>query len=199
MRVILLLLLLIPIVLITVESQEPAETPPDLEVGEVSTSKFRTYEPMTHARPNTSNINRADTSSRASIYREEIRNRNSIENRSRDMLDLEQSVMRESVDSKPTDVFRYRVGVKNTGMKIVKFVILDYQVSYTDDFAEASHRQFRCTAKIKPNESEHLEGFSLLPPIRLVSAARDAKPPNQRVVINRIDYADGSSWQRSTA
>ena len=194
MRIVLILLLLVPVILLKARNQEPADGPPDLQVSEFSSSKFRTYdyvEPITRR----TNSNTADTRSRRLIYEEEIRNRNSIENRSRDMLDLEESVMREARSSKAVDMFRYRVNLKNTGMRLVKSVFWDYQASYTDDFADTTHRQFRCTGKIKPNQSERFEGYSIQPPIRIVSAASN-KTFNERVIINRVEYADGTLWQR---
>lgn len=193
MRIVVILLLLVPLILLKARSQDPADGPPDLQVGEFSSSKFRTYEPITYR--SNRNSNKADTRSRQLIYQEELRNRNSIENRSRDMLELEQSVMREAANTRPVDMFRYRVSLKNTGVKVVKSVSWDYQASYTDDFADTSHRQFRCTAKIKPNQSERFEAYSIQPPIRVVSASSD-KTFNQRVVINRIEYVDGTYWQR---
>jgi hypothetical protein len=196
MRILLILLLLVPVILIKVRSQEPADGPPDLQIGEYSSSKFRTYGSASdYGIYNNSNTNKADPRSRDLIYREEIRNRNSIENRSRDMLELEQSVRREAADAKQLDLFRYRVSLKNTGAKIVKSVFWDYQVSNSDDFSDVTHRQFRCSAKIKPNENERFEGFSGLPPSRVVTASGETF--KQRVVINRIEYADGTFWQRS--
>jgi hypothetical protein len=193
MRIFVILLLLVPVILLKARNQDPADGPPDVQVGEISSSKFSTYDYNAPISRRT-NSNTADTRSRRLIYEDEIRNRNSIENRSRDMLDLEESVLRESRNAKPLDLFRYRVNLKNTGLKVVKSIFWDYQASYTDDFADASHRQFRCTAKLKPNQSERFEGYSMLPPIRVVSAAN--KTYNQRVVINRVDYADGTYWQR---
>ena len=193
MRIVVILLLLVPVILLKARNQDPADGPPDLQIGEISSSKFSTYEPGTYVSRN-NNSNKADTRSRRLVYEEEIRNRNSIENRSRDMLELEQAVMRESLNSKPVDLFRYRVNLKNTGIKMVKSVFWDFQASYTDDFADTTHRQFRCTAKLKPDQSERFEGYSNLPPLRVISAT--AKTFNQRVVINRIEYADGTFWQR---
>lgn len=194
MRIVVILLLLVPVILLKARNQDPADGPPDLQVGEVSSSKFSTYEPNTYINRN-NNSNKADTRSRRLVFEEEMRNRNSIENRSRDMLELEQAVMRDSLNSKPVDLFRYRVSLKNTGMKVVKSIFWDFQASYTDDFADTSHRQFRCTAKLKPNQSERFVGYSILPPTRVVSAQAN-KTFNQRVVINRIEYVDGTSWQR---
>lgn len=195
MRILIFLLLLIPVVLFKAGQQpQPKDGPPDLEVGEVSSSKFRTYEQVDENRRQRLNSNKADTRSRESVYREEIRNRNSIENRSRDMLELEQSVMGGSLDQKRIDLFRYRVSLKNTGVKVVKAVVWEYQASDTDQFTDSTHRMFRCTAKIKPNESEKIDGYSVLPPTRVITAA---KTFSERVIINRIEYSDGTSWQRA--
>jgi len=191
MRIVLILLLLVPVILLKARNQEPADGPPDLQISDVSTSKFRTYEPNAYI-SRRMNSNTADTRSRRLIYEDEMRNRNSIENRSRDMLDLEESVKRES---QPVDLFRYRINVKNTGIKIVKSVFWDYQASYADDYADTAHRQFRCTAKLKPNQSERFDAYSILPPIRIIAASN--KTLNQRVIINRIEYADGTFWQRT--
>jgi hypothetical protein len=195
MRIVVFLLLLAPVIFLKAGQQQPAGGPPDVEVGEVSSSKFHTYETIDPTRQRL-NSNKADTRSRESVYREEIRNRNSIENRSRDMADLERSVMGDSYYQKPIDLFRYRVNLKNTGMKIVKTVVWDYQASDTDEFNDAVHRQFRCTAKMKPNQNQRFEGYSVLPPTRVVRAA-GAKSFSERVILNRIEYADGTSWQRA--
>jgi hypothetical protein len=195
MRIVVFLLLLTPVILFKAGQQQPAGGPPDVEVGEVSSSKFHTYETIEQTRQRL-NSNKADTRSRESVYREEIRNRNSIENRSRDMAELERSVMGESYYQKPIDLFRYRVNLKNTGIRVVKAVVWDYQASDTDEFNDAVHRQFRCTAKMKPNQSQRFEGFSVLPPTRVITAS-GTKSFSERVILNRIEYADGTSWQRA--
>lgn len=195
MRIVVFFLLLTPVVLFKAAQQQPAGGTPDVEVGEVSSSKFHTYETIDQTRQRL-NSNKADTRSREYVYREEIRNRNSIENRSRDMAELERSVMGESYYRKPVDLFRYRVNLKNTGVKIVKAIVWDYQASDTDEFVDAVHRQFRCTAKMKPNQSQRFEGFSVLPPTRVITAS-GTKSFSERVILNRIEYTDGTSWQRA--
>jgi hypothetical protein len=193
MRIVLFLLLLLPVILFKAGSQQPADGAPDVEVGEISSSKFRTYDSYDGSGRQRLNSNKADGVSRESVYRDDIQNRNSIENRSRDMLDLEHNVMG---NQRPIDLFRYRVNLKNKGVKLVKAIVWDYQASDTDQFIDATHREFRCTAKIKPNQSERVEGFSVLPPTRVITAS-GGKGFSERVIINRIEYADGTSWQRS--
>ncbi len=112
------------------------------------------------------------------------------------MIDMEQSARSEGYYQKPVDVFRYRVNLKNTGIKVIKAIVWDYQASDTDEFIDVTHRQFRCSAKIKPNENERLEGYSTLPPTHVI-AASGKKNFSERAIINRIEYADGTSWQRA--
>lgn len=195
MRIIVFLLLLIPVILLKAGQQQPADGPPDLEVGDVSSSKFRTYDTYDSSGRQRLNSNKADTRSRESVYREEIRNRNSIENRSRDMLELERSVMGDGYYQRPVDLYRYRVSLKNTGNRVVKAVVWDYQASDTDEFTDSTHRLFRCTAKIKPNQNERIDGYSVLPPTRVISASQ-TKSFSERAIINRIEYSDGTFWQR---
>jgi hypothetical protein len=194
MRIVVFLVLLIPVILFKTGHQQSADGPPDVEVGEVSSSKYRTYEPYEMTKQGL-NSNKADSRSREAVYREEIRNRNSIENRSRDMMELERSVLGETYNQKPIDLFRYRVNLKNTGVKIIKAVVWDFQASDTDQFEDSTHRQFRCTGKIKPNENEKFDGFSVLPPTRVIKAS-GGKGYSERVILNRIEYTDGTFWQR---
>jgi hypothetical protein len=50
--------------------------------------------------------------------------------------------------------------------------------------------------KIKPGEQKQMEAFILLPPNRTVIAATGKGPP-ERVVINRLEFADGTFWKRA--
>ena len=44
MRIVVILLLLVPVILLKARNQDPADGPPDLQVGEFSTSKFIAYD-----------------------------------------------------------------------------------------------------------------------------------------------------------
>jgi len=55
-------------------------------------------------------------------------------------------------------------------------------------------RQYVCTMKAKPKESKTFELISPSSPVKVVSA--DKKEQEGKVVINRIEYADGSVWKR---
>ena len=63
-----------------------------------------------------------------------------------------------------------------------------------------TRRQFLCGLNLKPGKEKELIAFSLAGPSRVVSvqtlANKIEKPPLERVLINRIEYADGTIWQR---
>lgn len=193
MKIFFLLILPLALVVWLVRPQEQTELAPDIEIREFSSSFRKGYVESTYNR----NTNRTDVQTRERVFRDQVRNRNSIENRSRDMREMEERAARESIYSKPVDVYRYRVVVKNQATKTIKSIFWDFQASDSPTFENPSHRQFRCVIKLKPGGTERLEGYSTLPPIAVVSASGAGKIA-EKLVINRIEYSDGSSWQRSS-
>jgi hypothetical protein len=128
----------------------------------------------------------------------EMSNRGSVEERSRAMRELEERTAKESRPGQALDLYRYRIELKNRGSSVIKWIFIDYQTSAASDPENPSHRQFACSVTIKPNQNKLIEVFSNLPPNRVVSAANANKPLIERVIINRIEFADGQAWQRPT-
>ncbi len=172
------------------ESQNHSDIPPDIEVTRISWAKYRgSWSDLRRSeRPNPGDQKRE--------YRREMENRNSIENRSRDMLELEESVRREAREAKPVDMFKYRIELKNRGSRVIKWIFLDYQTAVSSDPDNPSHRQFACVVKVKPEETEKIDAYSLLPPTRLISATDAQAGLSEKLVINRVEYHDGTIWQR---
>lgn len=102
---------------------------------------------------------------------------------------------------KPVDGFAYRTKVKNDGTKATEVLFWEYQFTTTANPGEMTRRQFLCRVKIKPNKAKELRSFSLLGPGDVISvenlANKSASPFQEKVVINRVEFADGSMWQRS--
>lgn len=98
------------------------------------------------------------------------------------------------------DGYAYRVKVQNTSPKTVEILFFEYQSVDTAAPDRLTRRQFLCGVVIKPNKESNLEGFSLSGPSATVSVeALSKKGSNafaERVVINRVEYADGTIWQR---
>jgi hypothetical protein len=186
MEVLLFLFLLIQFLGQT-QNQIAAKTSLDLEVLNFSCSHYRGGLVVSERRE------KGSPASRQRVYRQEIENRSSIENRSRDMKELEESVYRQAAEFNEKDTYKYNVELRNNGTKVIKWVFWDYQTSVPSAADNVSHRQFVCAVKIKPNNSESLNGWSSLPPSGVVNAADRL---TERVYINRVEYTDGESWQR---
>jgi len=102
--------------------------------------------------------------------------------------------------SKPVNGFEYRVKVQNASNKIIDILFWEYQFINSADPVNMSRRQFICGVAIKPDKQKELLAFSLSGPSDVVTVGsltqKSDNPPQQRVVINRVEYTDGSTWQR---
>jgi len=112
---------------------------------------------------------------------------------------LEKSVAESrSPKPKPMDGYAYHIKVQNTIKKVVEFVFWEYQFQDPANPELVTRRQFLCGVNIPEGKSKDLDGFSLSGPSDVV----DVKTLNsgaalkENVVINRIEYADGTIWQR---
>lgn len=126
---------------------------------------------------------------------QEVRNRRDMQERRADMRAAE---INASLSGRPVSrIYTYRLQVKNASAKVVKSFAWEYQPSTEPDPLD---RQFFCVVKAKPNESKDIELFSPLAPSRVVDASKagdkSAKSSDARVIINKIEYADGSVWMR---
>jgi hypothetical protein len=112
---------------------------------------------------------------------------------------LEKSVQEARANkSAPRDGFAYRIKVKNSAAKVVEIIFWEYQFQETENANTLARRQFLCGVNIRPDKEKELEGFSLSGPsdVVSVSALADKSRVKENVLINRIEYADGSIWQR---
>jgi len=102
--------------------------------------------------------------------------------------------------SKPVDGFAYRVKVHNVGPKVIEILFWEYQFIDPLDPATMARRQFLCGVSIKPDKEKELQAFSLSGPSDVISvgslANKSGNTFQEKVVINRVEYADGSIWQR---
>jgi hypothetical protein len=100
----------------------------------------------------------------------------------------------------PVDGFAYRIKVQNAGEKIVEIVFWEYQFQDPASPDLVTRRQFLCGVNIPAGKGKELEGFSLAGPSDVVNvktlADNSAKPFKENVLINRVEYSDGSMWQR---
>lgn len=102
--------------------------------------------------------------------------------------------------TKPVDGYAYRAKIQNTSTKVIEIVFWEYQFIDPANPAVMSRRQFLCGVKINPAKDKELQAFSLSGPSDVISVqALGNKSENafkERVLINRVEYADGTMWQR---
>lgn len=98
----------------------------------------------------------------------------------------------------PRYVFMYKASVKNTGAKTIKTIDWDYVFYEPGTEHEVERRQFTSDEKIAPGKTKGLEVLVSTPPTRTVSVYALGKDEQRsvqgRVVIVRVEYADGSVW-----
>ena len=120
----------------------------------------------------------------------ELRNSRDMNERRAELRAAEDNATQSS--ARKQDYYFIRLEVKNVGANTIKSIVWEYQPS--TQTADYELRQYLCTMKAKPNESKTFELVSPFAPVKVVSA--DKKAQEGKVVINRIEYADGSVWKR---
>jgi hypothetical protein len=102
--------------------------------------------------------------------------------------------------SKPVDGFIYQVKMRNASAKAIEVLFWEYQFKEIANPSNVVRRQFLCGANIKPDKEKELQAFSLSGPSDVISVGSLAKHTGnlfvEKVVINRVEYADGTIWQR---
>ena len=123
-----------------------------------------------------------------------------------DTVDARSAVIEKNVreartrERKSVDVFEYRAKVRNAGAKAVEIVFWEYQFTETANPANVVRRQFLCGVQLKPGKEKELQAFSLAGPSAVIGveslASKSGSLFAEKVTINRVEYADGSIWQR---
>jgi hypothetical protein len=100
----------------------------------------------------------------------------------------------------PTDGYTYQAKILNSSAKTVQAVFWEFQFTEKAEPANVTRRQFVCRAHVKPERTASLEVFSRNGPSSVVSINTLKKNANEAfegvVIINRVEYEDGTEWQR---
>jgi hypothetical protein len=123
-----------------------------------------------------------------------------------DTIDGRSAAMEKSVQEsrapkrKEVDGYEYRVKFRNSGAKAVEVLFWEYEFTDSSNSSNVARRQFLCGVGIKPGKEKEILSFSVSGPSNVVSAgslASEAGPTfAERVVVNRVEYSDGTIWQR---
>lgn len=125
-------------------------------------------------------------------------NEDTIDGRSAALEKISQEARRPN--NKPVDGYSYKVKVQNASTRTVEILFVEYQFVDAANPRTTTRRQFLCGVNIKPNKGKELSAFSLSGPPEVVSvgtlASKSENPFQEKVIINRVEYADGTIWQR---
>jgi len=99
---------------------------------------------------------------------------------------------------KPMDGYAYHIKVQNTTTKLVEIVFWEYQFHDPANSELGARRQFLCGVNIAAGKTKDLEGFSLSGPSDVVDVRTldSGAAFKENVVVNRIEFSDGTIWQR---
>ena len=96
-------------------------------------------------------------------------------------------------------VFVYKATVKNTSAKAIKSIDWDYIFLERGTENELGRQQFTSEEKISAGKTKELVVTITKPPTKTISLtalnANERGTLDGRVILVRIDYADGTSWQ----
>lgn len=105
-----------------------------------------------------------------------------------------------SPQPKAVDGYAYKIKVQNPSQRVVDIVFWEYQFIDLADPANVARRQFICPVVIRPGKAEEIRSFSLSGPSEVVTvdslANKNQRQYQEKVVINRVEFADGTIWQR---
>jgi hypothetical protein len=111
----------------------------------------------------------------------------------------QQAAAKASQTELPRDGYKYKLTLRNEGVKTIKSIDWDYLFLDPTTQQEISRHQFTSDETIKPGKNKEISVLYLIPPVKLVRARMLNKkdlPFTERVVVARIQYSDGSFWQR---
>jgi len=99
---------------------------------------------------------------------------------------------------KMIDEFAYQAKIHNSSKNAIEVVFWEYQFIDAENPANTTRRQFLCGINLKPDKDKELQAFSSLGPttVSAASAGSAANPAQEKVIINRVEFADGKSWMR---
>ncbi len=123
-----------------------------------------------------------------------------------DTLDGRSAALEKIVQESPTpkvkrvDGFSYLVKIQNSSKRVIEILFWEYQFIDPSNTANVTRRQFLCGVNIKPEKEKELQAFGGSGPGEVITVGSLASPSDkvfqEKVVINRVEYADGSIWQR---
>jgi hypothetical protein len=96
--------------------------------------------------------------------------------------------------------FVYKLVLQNNDSRSIKAIDWDYVFYDVSTERELGRRQFTSQEKIAPGKTKELKFFIPTPPTKTISISslnkQEREGLSEAIVIVRVEYADGSLWQR---
>jgi hypothetical protein len=194
----LLLLLFLPAVVVVAQEASKSSPAPDIIVLGNSWKSEQVYpslndDPM---RPNEEQIE---------LERE--RRQNQRDNAIRSSLGLPPlpppmgTLGRRTRTGPPSTEYVYQAKFQNTGTREIKKLVWEYIFFDPSTQAEIGRRRYESEVSLRPGKTKTVVVRNKFPPTRTINAGQVGKKKmeeqyTQQVVIQSIDYKDGSQWQR---
>ena len=103
-------------------------------------------------------------------------------------------------DSKSREFYVYEITIKNNGAKRIRAVDWEFQFLHPETKEVLGSRRITSRVKLSPGKTEEIKAKWFQQPTHIVSADQLGRKYRdqfkEQVIIHRIDYADGSRWQR---
>jgi hypothetical protein len=110
-------------------------------------------------------------------------------------------IVQQSREAPPVDGYLYQVKIQNMSPKVIQNVFWEYRFIEVANTTNVTQRRFMCGGEIKPERQKDLQIFSLVGPSEVVNVKNLARDTGKRfraaVIINRVEYADGTFWERN--
>jgi hypothetical protein len=104
--------------------------------------------------------------------------------------------------SAPTGLYLYEMKIKNSGLRSIKTLTWEYVFYDPSSKKEVGRRRFVTEVKLAPGKTRSVAERSVSPPTGIFTAAQSGKKSSQLydgvVVIQSVEYEDGSTWQSGT-
>ncbi|HYW73915.1 MAG TPA: hypothetical protein VE961_23025, partial [Pyrinomonadaceae bacterium] len=110
-------------------------------------------------------------------------------------------IVQQSRQSEPVNGYTYLLKIQNVSSKVIENVVWEYRFMQVGNDSNVTRRSFMCGGEIKPDRQKELNIFSLVGPSEVVNVKNMDKERGTRfraaVIIDRVEYADGTFWQRN--
>jgi hypothetical protein len=202
-KVVVILLLLLPSVAVRPQVSAPLQEPSDISVLKFSWNKERIgweqdpfggpIENFDETRVRTRNEKRVMDAKKGG-------NGSEVSRAERDARTDEALIASIHKNTNARYAFVYKLLLQNNDARSIKAIDWDYVFFDVSTERELGRRQFTSEEKIGPGKTKELKFFIPTPPTKTISInalnTQEREGLSEAIVIVRVEYADGSLWQR---